>query len=120
MRDWIVAYCMEKPGVTKEFKPAWNATLCRVGGKIFLMLGEYKNGRALMTVKLEPALSEILRCQYPGDIIPGYYTDKTHWSSLFLGTDVPDDTARMMLDNAYETTLRTLSKKKQAEIGGTA
>jgi len=117
MRDWIVAYCKEKPGVTEEFKPAWNATLCRVGGKIFLMLGEYKDGRALMTVKLEPALSEILRGQYPVDIIPGYYTDKTHWSSLFLDAGVPDDTARMMLDNAYETTLHTLPKKKQAEIG---
>ncbi|HRX57328.1 MAG TPA: MmcQ/YjbR family DNA-binding protein [Eubacteriales bacterium] len=116
MRDWIVAYCMGKPGVTEEFKPAWNATLCRVGGKIFLMLGEYKDGRALMTVKLEPALSEILRGQYPGDVIPGYYADKTHWSSLFLDTDVSDDTARMMLDNAYETTLRALPKKKQAEI----
>jgi predicted DNA-binding protein (MmcQ/YjbR family) len=118
MRDWIVPYCLEKPGVTEEFKPAWNATLCRIGGKIFLMLGEYKNGRALMTVKLEPALSEILREQYPSNVIPGYYCDKTHWSSLFLDSDVPDDTAKAMLDNAYETTLRTLPKKKIAEING--
>ncbi|MEN6338659.1 MAG: MmcQ/YjbR family DNA-binding protein [Clostridiaceae bacterium] len=116
MRDWIIPYSMEKPAVEQEFKADWNATLCRVGGKIFLMLGEYKDGRALMTVKLEPAFSEILRAQYPGDVIPGYYSDKTHWSSLFLDSGVPDETARSMLDNAYETTLSSLTKKQQALI----
>jgi predicted DNA-binding protein (MmcQ/YjbR family) len=87
-----------------------------IGGKIFVMLGEFKDGRPLMTVKLEPAFSELLRAQYPGDIIPGYYTDKNHWSSLFLDSSVTDDVARAMLDNGYETTLATLNKKAQAEI----
>ncbi len=118
MRNWIVDYCMQKAGVTKEFKAAWNATLCRVGGKIFLMLGEYKDGRPLMPVKLEPAFSELLRAQFPAAIIPGYYTDKTHWSSLFLESAVPDDVARAMLDNAYQTTLNGLSKKTRAAILG--
>ena len=116
MRDWMIDYCMEKPGVEKEFKPAWNANLCRVGGKIFLMLGEYKDERPLMTVKLEPAFSDLLRAQYPGDVIPGYYSNKTHWSSLFLDSGVPDDVARAMLDNAYETTFASLTKMSQTAI----
>ncbi|MDP3447112.1 MAG: MmcQ/YjbR family DNA-binding protein [Eubacteriales bacterium] len=116
MRDWISDYCQQKQGVTQEFKMAWNATLHLVGKKIFVMLGEYKDGRPLLTVKLEPAFSEILRAQFPGDIIPGYYTDKNHWSSLFLDSAVPDDTARAMLDNAYETTFATLTKKMQSQI----
>lgn len=116
MRDWISEYCQQKQGVTQEYKAAWNATVHLIGGKIFVMLGEYKDGRPLLTVKMEPAFSELLRAQYPGDIIPGYYTDKNHWSSLFLDSSVPDDTARAMLDNGYETTLATLSKKAQAEI----
>ena len=116
MREFISAYCLKKPGVTQEYKAAWNATLHLVGGKIFVMLGEYKDGRPLMTVKMEPAFSDLLRAQYPGDIIPGYYTDKNHWSSLFLDSGVPDDIARAMLDNGYETTFSSLSKKAQAEI----
>ena len=116
MRDWISDYCQQKQGVTQEYKAAWNATVCLIGGKIFVMLGEYKDGRPILTTKLEPAFSEMLRTQYPGDIIPGYYTDKTHWSSLFLESSVPDDVARAMLDNAYETTFRSLTKKAQAEI----
>jgi predicted DNA-binding protein (MmcQ/YjbR family) len=47
---------MEKRGVEQEFKAEWNSpTLPHRGGKIFLMLGEYKDGRPLMTVKLDPA-----------------------------------------------------------------
>jgi len=116
MRDWIRDDCTKKSGVEEEFKVAWNSTLYRIGGKIFVMICEYKDGRPLLTAKLEPMFSEILRAQYPGDIIPGYYTDKNHWSSLFLESNVPDDTVRAMLNNAYETTFRSLTKKAQARI----
>ena len=116
MGSWIHDYCMAKRGVEEEFKEAWNSQLYKLGGKIFVMHGEYKDGRPLLTVKLEPAFSELLRLQYEGSIIPGYYTDKTHWSSLFLDCDVPKDVARAMLDNGYETILSALPKKMQAEI----
>lgn len=116
MNRWIHDYCMNHFGVEEEFKGAWNAQLYKLGGKIFVMLGEYKDGRPLLTVKLEPAFSEILRLQFAGDIIPGYYTDKTHWSSLFLDSAVPEDVARAMLDNGYETMLRALPKKTQAAL----
>lgn len=116
MDNWIREYCMQKTGVEEEFKAAWNATLYRIGGKIFVMHGEYKNGRPLLTVKLEPAFSQILRAQYEGDIIPGYYTDKNHWSSLFLDSKVPNSIAKAMLDNGYETTLSGLPKKTQELI----
>ena len=118
MRSWIHDYCMQKRGVEEEFKAAWNAQLYKLGGKIFVMHGEYKDGRPLLTVKLEPAFSAILRVQYEGDIIPGYYTDKTHWSSLFLDSDVGDDVARAILDNGYETMLFALPKKTQSLIRG--
>ena len=118
MHGWIHDYCMQKRGVEEEFKEAWNAQLYKLGGKIFVMHGVYKDGRPLLTVKLEPAFSEILRAQYKGDIIPGYYTDKTHWSSLFLDSSVEDDIARAMLDNGYETILASLPKKMQAVIRG--
>ena len=116
MKHWIHNYCMQKRGVEEEFKEAWNAQLYKLGGKIFVMHGTFKDGRPLLTVKLEPAFSEILRAQYAGDIIPGYYTDKTHWSSLFLDSDVPENVARAMLDNGYETLMTSLTKKTQTAI----
>ena len=91
-------------------------TLLRVGGKIFAELGNYRDGRELLSVKLEPAFSELLRAQYPDAVIPGYYCNKVHWSSLFLDSDVPDDVARAMLDNGYQIVLSGLTKKARAEI----
>jgi len=116
MRDWISDYCLQKKGVESTFKPAWNMTLFLLGGKIFAELGEYRDGRALLTVKLEPAFSDLLRAQYPGDVIPGYYSNKVHWSSLFLDSAVPDATARAMLDNAYACLLASLPSKVRGAI----
>ena len=116
MNHWIHDYCLQKPGVTEEFKDIWNAQLYKLDGKIFVMHGEYKDGRPLLTVKLEPAFSELLRQQYEGSVIPGYYTNKTHWSSLFLDSDVSQEVARAMLDNGYETMLASLPKRAQAVI----
>ncbi|MEA4870332.1 hypothetical protein SDC9_85920 [bioreactor metagenome] len=61
-------------------------------------------------------MKEFIRAQYPGDIIPGYYTDKNHWCSLFWDSAVPDDITRAMLHNGYETTLASLTKKVRAAI----
>lgn len=114
MENWIHDYCMQKRGVEEEFKEAWDSRLYKLGGKIFAQHGPYKDGRPLLTIKLEPAFSELLRQQYPGRIIPGYYTNKTHWSSLFLDSNVPDDVVRAMLDNGYETLLFSLPKKTRS------
>ncbi len=114
--DWIDTYALEKPGVKKSFKPEWNMQLYRVGGKIFLEFGGDKSGIPIYTMKLEPMLSELLRAQYPGKIVPGYYSNKLHWSSLYLDAGVPDSTVRAMIDNAYSIVFSALSKKLQKEI----
>ena len=116
MFEWIDAYALEKPGVEKSYKAEWNMQLYRVGGKIFLEFGGDKYGKPIYTMKLEPAFSELLRKQYPDMIVPGYYCNKVHWSSLYLDSPVPDETVRAMLDNAYTTVFSALPKKVQAEI----
>ncbi len=116
MREWITDYCLQKKGVEKTYKAEWDMTLFLLGGRIFAELGAYRDGRPLLTVKLEPAFSELLRAQYPGEIIPGYYANKVHWSSLFLDCAVPDDTARAMVDGAYACLLSALPKKAREAV----
>lgn len=84
MKDWIHDYCMQKRGVEEEFKDAWNARLYKIGGKIFTMHGAYKDGRPLLTVKMEPAFSVLLRAQYAGSLMPGYDTEKRIGVRSFL------------------------------------
>lgn len=112
---WIDEYCLSKKGVEKDFKEEWNAFRYMIKGKMFAMEGSDKEGKPIITIKLEPFLGAALREEY-SHIVPGYYMNKTHWNSLYLHGDVPDAVVKTMLDNGYDILLKSFSKKRQEEI----
>lgn len=114
---WLDTYCLSKPGVTKDYKPEWDATRYFVGGKMFAMRGGDKTGKPIFTLKLEPDFGDFLRQTY-SDIVPGYYMNKVHWHSLYLEGCVPDDVVCDMVDRSHQTVLNALPKKLQKEIIG--
>lgn len=114
---WTDAYCLAKKGAERDFKEEWNATRYMIRGKMFAMRGGDKEGKPILTIKLEPMSGELLRKEYK-DIVPGYYMNKQHWNSLYLDGNVPDEVVRGMLDEAYRVLLASFSKKMQAEILG--
>jgi predicted DNA-binding protein (MmcQ/YjbR family) len=113
--EWLDTYCLSKKGVEKDYKIEWEATRYMVGGKMFAMQGGDKESRAIITVKLDPLHGEILRNEHK-DITPGYYMNKTHWNSVYLDGDVPDDVLRAMLDESYNILFNSMSKKMQKDI----
>lgn len=113
--EWTDAYCLSKTGAEKDYKLEWNATRYMIRGKMFAMQGGDKEGKAILTIKLEPSFGAFLRSQHK-DIVPGYYMNKEHWNSLYLDGDVPDDVVREMLDQAHRLILESFSKKVQKEI----
>ncbi|MEA4898714.1 MAG: MmcQ/YjbR family DNA-binding protein [Christensenellaceae bacterium] len=115
--DWLDAYLLDKPGVTRDYKPEWEATRYFVGGKMLLMAGGDGRGTPIYTMKLEPAFGQFLRAQYPCAIIPGYHMNKLHWNSLYLTGEVPDAIVRDMADDAYRAVLMSLPKRVREGIG---
>jgi predicted DNA-binding protein (MmcQ/YjbR family) len=113
--EWLDAHCLSKKGVVKEYKAEWDAVLYRIRDRLFVLRGEDKEGRPIVTVKLDPLHGELLRLRYD-DIVPGYYMNKTHWNSLQLEGNVPDETVRDMLDQSYDLVLSSFPKKIQKEI----
>ena len=113
--QWLDEYCLAKKGVEKDFKEEWGATRYLIKGKMFVLQGGDKEGRPIITVKLEPDYGDFLRQEY-ADIFPGYYMNKIHWNSLYLNGDVPDDVVRDMLDRSYNLIFSSLSKKARNEI----
>lgn len=112
---WLEKYLLSKPGAVKEFHEAFGVDRYLVGGKMFAMWGGDKNGRPILTLKLDPGRGDDLRRHYP-DIVPGYYMNKLHWNSLYLEGGVPDDLVRSMVDESHAILLASLPQKKQAEI----
>lgn len=113
--EWMDAYCMAKKGVETDYKEEWAATRYMLAGKMFAMRGGDKDGKPILTMKLDPAFSDYLRREYE-EVVPGYYMNKLHWSSLYLEGTVPDEVVRDMIDRSYEALLGGLSKKMQKEI----
>lgn len=113
--EWLDEYCLSKQGAQKDYKLEWQATRYMIKDKMFAMQGGDKKGTPIITLKLEPSFGALLRSQYE-DIIPGYYMNKEHWNSLYLGGNVPDEVLKEMIDQSYQLIFNSLSKKVQKEI----
>lgn len=120
--QWLDEYLLSKPGCTKDYKVEWGWWRYQVGGKLFAATcrpGEkYGYGdRELINLKCEPAMAELLRAEFP-DIIPGFYSDKRNWNSVFLDGAVPEDVLKDLCDRSYDLVFAKLTKKLQKEILG--
>lgn len=113
--EWLSQYCLSKKCAEKDFKVEWNATRFLIRGKMFVMKGENKEKKPIITIKCEPKFGQFLRDQYT-DIVPGYYMNKEHWNSVYIGGEVPDNVVKQMLDISYKLILESFSKKVQKEI----
>ena len=87
--EWLDGYLLSKPGAASEFKAEWGWLRYLVGGKQFAAVctpGEaYKPhaGRTMVLLKCDPMLAELFRQQY-ADVVPGFYSDKRTWNSVYL------------------------------------
>ncbi|MDR2232650.1 MAG: MmcQ/YjbR family DNA-binding protein [Tannerella sp.] len=113
--DFIQEYCLAKKGAEEDYQQDWDAIRYRVGGKMFVLVGNDKSGKAIISVKHDPERGEELREKY-ADIIPGYYLNKSLWSSVYLDGDVPEAVLKHMIDESYELIFNSLPKKVRDEI----
>jgi predicted DNA-binding protein (MmcQ/YjbR family) len=115
---WLDEHLQKQPATVKEFQPAWQAYKYLLGGKMYAYIGvNDKNGRPIVTLKLEPIYSDMLRREY-ADIIPGYYMNKQHWSSVYLDGEVPQAVIAEIACASHKLALASLSKKARREITG--
>ena len=112
---WLDDYCLSKKCAEKDFKEEWNAARYFVRGKMFVMQGGDKKGTPIITIKCEPSFGRFLRDEYK-DIISGYYMNKVHWNSVYIGGKVPDEVVKQMIDMSYNLVIASFSKKIQREI----
>jgi predicted DNA-binding protein (MmcQ/YjbR family) len=113
---WLDALLLKKPATEKVFQPAWQAYRYLLRGKMYAYIGvNDQNKRPILTLKLEPAYSDLLRREY-ADVVPGYYMNKLHWSTVYLDGAVPQDAIATMARASHGVMLASLSKKAQREI----
>jgi predicted DNA-binding protein (MmcQ/YjbR family) len=113
--DFIQAHCLSKKAAEEDYKQEWDAIRYTVRGKMFALAGNDGKGRSIISIKHTPERGEELREKY-ADIIPGYYLNKIHWSSILLSGNVPETILKQLLNESYELIFNSLPKKIQKEI----
>jgi predicted DNA-binding protein (MmcQ/YjbR family) len=115
---WLDEHLQSQPATEKRFQPAWQAYQYLLRGKMYAYVGvNDQSGRPIITLKLDPMYSDLLRRQY-ADIVPGYYMNKLHWSTVYLDGGTPREVLMDMVCASHKTLLLSLSKKAQREIMG--
>lgn len=107
--------CQEHPGSTYDFQEDWQADRFMVGGKMFAMIGENKEGTPIVSLKCDPNRSEVLRSEY-NEINPGYYMNKTHWISISINGEIPVQLFKELIVHSYQLVFSGLTKKMQRDI----
>lgn len=119
---WLDGHLLSKPGAERDFKVEWQWERYLVAGKMFAAVctpdPKYQphNGRTMVILKCDPMLAEAFRAEYP-DVVPGFYSDKRTWNSVYLDGAVPEEVLRDMCDMSYKLVVSKLPKKVRTELG---
>ncbi len=80
--------------------------------KWFAVLLKYQN-RDIVNLKLDPMECELEAKLYEG-IIPAYHMNKTHWVSVFLESDVPEEEIERLTLVSFGNTEKGKCKPKKS------
>lgn len=119
--SWLNAWLMAKPGAEKDYKEEWGWHRYLLCGKMFAATcrpgPEHHEhaGREMVILKCDPMLAVSLRQQY-AEIVPGFYSNKEHWNSVYLDGDLPDELLKGLCDMSWKLIFQKLPKRIQKEI----
>ncbi|MDR3344693.1 MAG: MmcQ/YjbR family DNA-binding protein [Oscillospiraceae bacterium] len=72
----------------------------KVNKKSFAFIAERK-GKLFVNLKCDPFESDFLRQAFEG-VLPGWHMNKTHWNTVIIGSDVPEDELFRQIQASYD------------------
>jgi len=119
---WLEDYLLSKPGAERDYKLEWQWDRWLVRGKMFAAVctpdPKYSAyaGRTMVILKCDPRRAELYRAEFP-DVVPGFYSDKRTWNTVYLDGAVPEAVLREMCDESHALVASKLTKAAQRELG---
>ena len=106
-RQELIGLCLTFPGAYEDYPfddlttgNPWTVMRHRGNKKGFAHVYE-REGRLCVNLKCDPLEADLLRSVFR-DITPAYHMNKTHWNTVRIGGDVPEDELRRMIGNSYD------------------
>lgn len=106
----------ELPHAKVYYREDWDVIYFDLQGKQFGLMSKENSEQAVITLKGEPEMNEILRETYQ-EIVPGIYANKKHWNSIYLKTEeLSDEEIEKMIIKSYELVWQNLPAKLRKEL----
>ena len=106
-RQDIIDFCLTFPSAYEDYPFAemtgdesWAAMRHRANKKTFAFINVLHE-RLAVNLKCDPMEADFLRRAFV-DVTPGYHMNKTHWNTVYIGGDVPDEALKGMIANSYD------------------
>jgi len=106
-RQEIIDYCLTFPAAYEDYpfdnmSDPGSCAVMRHGEnkKSFALIMPHK-GELYLNLKCDPFEADFLRQAYES-VIPAYHMNKTHWNTVIIGGDVPDEELQRQITNSYD------------------
>ena len=106
-RQDIIDFCLTFPASYEDYPfdgiadaGAWTVMRHRTNQKSFALIYE-RNGELCVNLKCDPLEADLLR-QVFADVTPAYHMNKTHWNTVRVDGDVPEDELRRQISASYD------------------
>ncbi|WP_040195722.1 MmcQ/YjbR family DNA-binding protein [Candidatus Soleaferrea massiliensis] len=110
-REELAAYCLQYEDAA-PFAPFDEDKLIirhKSNGKWFALIMTL-DGRLCINLKCDPIEADMLRRAYRG-VTPGWHMNKTHWNTVAVDTDVPQQELLRMIGESFRLTAPRASKR---------
>jgi predicted DNA-binding protein (MmcQ/YjbR family) len=104
----LIDLCLSFPAAYEDYPfdgltasdTSWTVMRHRGNKKGFAHIYE-REGHLCVNLKCDPFEADFLRSAFQ-DVEPGYHMNKTHWNTVHVGGDVPEDQLLRMITNSYD------------------
>ena len=106
-KEQVKTYCLslENSYLDTPFDFKTEVIRHRGNNKMFVLFCS-PDERPSINLKCDPLEAQFLRSVYE-EVIPGYHMNKTHWNTVYLDGDIPEEEVKSMIKSSY-----TLTKPK--------
>ncbi len=108
------SYLLSKQGATFDYPFDEKVKVYRIDEKMFALIIEEEPLR--INLKCDPIYALELRSIYEG-VIAGYHMNKKHWNTVYVKSDVDNESVQELIDHSYELVYKSLTKRKREALG---
>ena len=98
----LIDHCLTYPAAFEDYPFDEIAAVIRHSGnkKMFALIAR-KDGKLYINLKCDPFKADFLRRVYES-VTPGWHMNKTHWNTVYIGGDVPEQELYDMIGHSYD------------------